>query len=69
MSVMAVATKHGEEITKNGNRYVFIHCDFDGNVVMEIGPVRSDGVREIPIATRKYFERDGEVSFLTYPHC
>lgn len=69
MNLMGIVTKHGEEITESGSKWVHIHGDFDGNVVMQIGLVRSDGVREKPHATRKYFERDGEVSFVTYPHC
>ena len=62
-------TRHAEAITENEHRYVIMHNDNYGNTYMEIGIVRSDGIREVPHATRKYFEKDGEVSFLTYPHC
>jgi hypothetical protein len=69
MNIMSVVVKDAEDITSTGTKYTIIHGDFDGNIVMEIGLVRTDGVRETPHATRKYFERDGEVSFITYPHC
>lgn len=69
MSLMEQVIKHADELTNNKTRYVFIHGDFDGNVVMEIGNVRIDGVQEKPHATRKYFSKDGEISFITYPHC
>lgn len=69
MRLMQIATEHALDITKSGSKYTIIHGDFDGNVVMKIGLVRIDGVRETPHATRKYFDRDGEVTFITYPHC
>lgn len=69
MSLIQTVMRHAEDITSSPYRYVLIHGDMYGNTYMEIGIVREDGVREVPHATRKYFEKDGEVSFLTYPHC
>jgi len=68
---MSKVTEDGNELIKNGTKWVHIHSDqFDpSTVVMQIGLVRSDGIKEKFHATRKYFIKDGEVSFLTYPHC
>jgi hypothetical protein len=69
MTLMETVVAHAEELTRNKTKYVIIHGDFDGNVVLEIGLVRSDGVQETPHATRKYYEKNGETYFLIYPHC
>lgn len=69
MNLMSVVLQHAHEVTKSGTKWAFTHCDFDGNVVMQIGLIRPDGIREVPHATRKYYEKDGEACFVTYPHC
>ena len=68
MNLMPTIVNHAADITKNGDRWIFIQSCSD-DIIMEIGVVRSNGIRERPHATRKYYEKGGEVTFITYPHC